>query len=282
MLTLFNWQFIYADDIKFPNDAKKTVVLIEAKDNNNIYNPIGTGFIFTSNWIYIVTAKHVLFNTSGTLNYTAIRVLFYGKTKGKEDLPAIYEIDLEKVLEYGHLRKSDRDIASLKFGQLIGDGRATMVTGIKDVSEISTDTEKGALVQIENKNCFLYDELEETDDVIFFGFPSSLKNHSGLYGSNVQFNVKKPLFRKGIIAGKNPDRKTLIVDGESHPGNSGGPVYSWHNERLGFIGLITEYIPYISISKDERDRITNVNIQNSGYSVLEPADEVIKFIQADQ
>ena len=69
---------------------------------------------------------------------------------------------------------------------------------------------------------------------------------------------------------------------EVHPGNSGGPVFESHDNGFMFVGLTTEYIPYVSISKDERERITNVNVQNSGYSVVEPADEVIKFIEADQ
>jgi hypothetical protein len=54
-----------------------------------------------------------------------------------------------------------------------------------------------------------------SNDVYIFGYPSSV-GHSG------QLDHTRPLLRKGIVAGKNEAKNTIILDCPVHQGNSGG------------------------------------------------------------
>jgi hypothetical protein len=65
-----------------------------------------------------------------------------------------------------------------------------------------------------------FDQVLIGNDVIMYGYPTSL----GL-ANILQLNPDRPLLRKGIVAGKNLQQHTLILDCPIYQGNSGGPIF---------------------------------------------------------
>ena len=106
------------------------------------------------------------------------------------------------------------------------------------------------------------------------GYPSSI----GLK-QTPQIDYNKPLLRNGIVAGKNKDRKIIILDAEVYPGNSGGPVIQVTRESLAdisysVIGLVSEFVPFAHKTVSRKDSILN----NSGYSIVTPIDPVLELM----
>jgi hypothetical protein len=87
----------------------------------------------------------------------------------------------------------------------------------------------------------------------------------------------RPLLRKGIVAGKNPQRRSLILDSPIYFGDSGGPVFEIDRElletRFRLIGVVREYVPFAEST------CTSMQLQNSGYSVAAPMDAALNLIQ---
>jgi hypothetical protein len=92
------------------------------------------------------------------------------------------------------------------------------------------------------------------------------------------------LLRKGIIAGKNPSRRTIILDCPSYYGNSGGPVVQ--AERLGLgktefkiIGIVSQFVPFKETWVNVTHKMSHWEISNSGYTVVMPIDLVLDLIR---
>ena len=94
------------------------------------------------------------------------------------------------------------------------------------------------------------------------------------------------------MATKMPNQKTIIIDGAVYKGNSGSPVFEtkefisligWGQIQLEretpLIGLVTEFIPYLSPTYLRGKPIEIIDMQNAGYSVVEPVDFVISLIK---
>jgi hypothetical protein len=108
-----------------------------------------------------------------------------------------------------------------------------------------------------------------------FGYPSSL----GLQNL-AQIDYTRPLLRKGIVAGTNSAKRSLILDCPVYFGNSGGPVLEIDRQafstNLKLIGVVIEYIPF-----DQHAGSQTVGLQfltNSGYSVAAPMDFVLELL----
>jgi len=293
-LILQNLSLLYCQESEFslnlPKDTWKCVVLIQAElllNGTTVYQPIGTGFWFgTDKCNYVITAQHVLkkYNqqkqTFEEYLFNKIRFLYY--TVGKnEETSAIISIDLKIANDVRAIYASDKkDIIAVKIGRALGNGLWETPKCI-----ILEKKGEGIIPVVKNKDCLKFEKVELTSDIIFFGFPSSLKRFSEIFSlQEIQFDPELPMFRKGIIAGKNKNKKTLILDGEVHEGNSGGPVFLIEQDTPGhkkiwLIGLTTQFIPYVSVSINEKGLPTNINLQNAGYSVVEPIDYVIELIE---
>ena len=121
------------------------------------------------------------------------------------------------------------------------------------------------------------------NEIILFGFPTSL----GIQ-DYPQIDYRRPLLRKGIVAGKNEENKTLILDCATHFGNSGGPVIEVeHNSvtetRFSIIGMVVEYIPVqASDTYGAKKKVRISRTENSGYSVVLPMDVILEMIKADK
>lgn len=121
---------------------------------------------------------------------------------------------------------------------------------------------------LEKNNFKLFDDVLVGNTVYTFGYPTSLSNASPF------IDIKLPLLRKGIIAGKNNSLKVIILDSPIFYGNSGGLVIEAErsdNFKTAFkaIGLVTNFVPY-----------AQKWLQNSGYSVAVPMDFVEELLKS--
>jgi hypothetical protein len=124
-----------------------------------------------------------------------------------------------------------------------------------------------------------FDRIQVGSDVYIFGYPTSI----GLKRIP-QIDYDRPLVQKGIVAGLNHKKKTIVLNIAAYFGNSGGPVVEVEKDRSGPkfvpIGIVSEYIPF----EEQQINVTRnwhySTITSSPYSVAEPLDPVIDIIQS--
>jgi S1-C subfamily serine protease len=126
-------------------------------------------------------------------------------------------------------------------------------------------------VSIENVKTF--DQVLIGNDVLVFGYPTSL----GLQ-AQPQLDLHRPLLRKGIVAGQNLQRKSIVLDCPVYQGNSDGPVIQVESKNLlekhfSVIEVIGEFVPFV----DQGQRSTFITLNNSGYSIATPMDFVMEL-----
>lgn len=118
-------------------------------------------------------------------------------------------------------------------------------------------------------------EIGIANEVYLMGYPTSL----GLANSRY-FDSRKPLIRKGIVSGVNMTEGTFIIDCPSYQGNSGGPIIEQGEDGyFRVIGLVSQYIPYETTWYNSRERIKNIEVANSGFSVCVPFNKIEELIE---
>jgi S1-C subfamily serine protease len=95
-----------------------------------------------------------------------------------------------------------------------------------------------------------------------------------------QIEYDKPLLRRGIVAGKNVQRHTIILDCQTNGGNSGGPVIEIDRVSLVYtqfriIGIVTQFVPWLNATLSKQD----TTVSNSGYTVAVPIDVIFELTQ---
>ena len=87
-----------------------------------------------------------------------------------------------------------------------------------------------------------------------------------------------------IVAGKYPQKVTIILSNRVHPGNSGGPVLeiekNYQNNEINFriIGVVTQFIPIYEVWENHFFSYKNSRISNSGYSIAVAMNYVIELL----
>ena len=267
-----------------PQDYVKYPVMVTLDSGNS-----ASGFYFNDNQsgIYLVTAAHVLFNTEAgeadpSLRGARALLLSYPEEALPE--PVYIELDLVKLKEQGLLgRHATEDAAAVLIGRTEGEGAERSVVlsdGVQrkaHAASAGTGTILGAHAGMTRS----FNQVYIGNEVYTFGFPTSLGIEK-----YPQIDYKRPLLRKGIVAGKNPEKKTLILDCTTHHGNSGGPVIEVVEDDAGkpsfwLIGMVTEYIPFENKQYLGRRRSLKLsNLENSGYSVVLPTDVIHELVSA--
>jgi hypothetical protein len=120
--------------------------------------------------------------------------------------------------------------------------------------------------------------VDVANDVYLFGYPLSLTMHL-----SDQFELFRPLLRKGIVAGVNQATRTIIVDCPSYQGNSGGPIIQVTNPAFNIkdfriIGIVTGFIPFEEEWENKQFGFSNRSVSNSGYSIVEPIDIALELV----
>jgi len=236
-------------------------------------NSSGSGFIYRSDkFIYLVTAKHVLFDNKDELRNNELELVYQTININDESVTRI-RIDLSLIKHMYH-KVCDAcivQIGKIKFRQ----GHATTVDYLSGVERLETGYSEPTITG-RNKTLLLED-VSVSNDIYVFGYPTSL----GLK-SSPQFDYNKPLIRRGIVANVFKSAKTIILDCSVYPGNSGGPVIQSrlidNKIDLNLIGIISQNIPYVQSWKNERDKIEHIEYLNSGYSVATSFDAILELI----
>lgn len=243
-------------------DIRQSVVAIKA--NGSV---IGSGYLqSTDNWIYVVTAKHVV---EPMLDAT-VEVLVH-----LDDQTCSFNFELPRRAVEHSIFISTHDVAALRLGKFYGNRTAIFPPNVKPKSPCNK-------VPVTPMNIFVRsDDVEPTEQVIVAGYPSSLNHY--LEPAMQFYDDMEPLFRRGMIAGKNQKRGVILVDTSVMPGNSGGPVFVRREEisswQVLLLGIATDYVPAISMSKNERGIVTNVNVQNAAYTVVLPSEKIGELLR---
>ena len=245
----------------------------------------GTGFLLrsTNDYVYLVTAKHVLYNLQ-TTNTTP--PLWDGNLKlttylWESKAPDVFTINLA-VLNAMHEVRYDpnHDIAVVRLTPEPATNNYIYYWP-RPILSLSQTT-NGVMVVVLIPQTKKYDQVVSGTDVYLYGYPRSL-----YFPQHEQFDPNLPLMRKGTIAGKNPKRGTIILDCPVYHGNSGGPVVAKETVNVttttySVIGIATEFVP--SFESLEIRQVGNTNSLalnyplNSGYSIVEPIDPILKLL----
>lgn len=237
----------------------------------------GSGFLLrdtSTNYLYIVTAQHVIIaNTQQNGVPDSILITGY---RDNVDIDSIYQFKIsiiESVKSGSLLLDSKNDIAIIRFAKLVAKGEYATVQYPSFVKKLTKET------KIESWPMDLSVSIEDISpgaDLFVIGFPQSL----GLQGN---FDMNRPLMRKGIIAGKDLKLNRIIGDGAVYFGNSGGIAVAidFRNNQfeLKLAGLVSQYIPFDESLYDKRGNQRSIDYRNSGYSVIIPSNSIISLIK---
>ncbi|ESX23894.1 trypsin-like peptidase domain-containing protein [Mesorhizobium sp. M1148] len=247
--------------------------------DNNLNYPVhiqiggstGSGFhLRTETALWLITAKHVLFRADGTLyNNTAETTSFWAKFSARN----LISLDLAVLTAAGSVRRhAAADVAAIKL-MTIAAGAAT---GESDPGVTATIPQGSHLVGVNALETVLpFDEVGISNEAFLFGYPVSI-GHAG------QLEPDKPLIRRGAIAGLNEANRTIILDAPSYQGNSGGLVVECIDEvferRFRAIGIAVAFVPFYEKMQSLHFKTVNTNIENSGYTIVEPIDKILETI----
>ena len=130
--------------------------------------------------------------------------------------------------------------------------------------------------------------VDEGSLVYALGFPMNLMNDS----------VKTPICRLGCIsrisdAFVSPHTsETFLVDAQTFPGNSGGPIISRpefisiqgtaQNRNANLIGIVSAYIPYRdTLVSQQTHQPIMIREENSGLTIVHPVDRIKEVIELE-
>jgi len=248
-----------------------------------IANDKGTGsgcFLQLSNSVYLVTAKHVLFSkpegtNSPVLLSPALVVRAYSSVGTTNISERTMFINLAQLLSAGEVRYStNRDVAIIRVEQCETNNPSLVkyLPGFTFVSGAQGLHIRGGEYPSAIK------DVDVGAEVYMFGYPTSLT------GPIAQiFDPAEPLLRKGIVAGVNLGRRTIIIDCPSYFGNSGGPVIQVDHPslvatRYRVIGVVSGFVPFQEEWENKTMGYSHVLKSNSGYTVVEPIDIALELV----
>lgn len=274
-----------------PVDNLVYPVMLTLKNSKSLLGR-GSGFyITTDRAIYFVTAKHAFGNLlapdpeTQKIAETELELLSYSKDEPNPkrisltvNLPILKENDAIK------LHATD-DVAIIRLTR-----NATVATSVtSNTGQPSRSFTPGVtakenadepLSSIALDSVRTFDRVLIGSDAIIHGYPASLGA-----SQHPQFEADRPLLRKALVSGKNNQKRKIIIDGASYPGNSGGPVFQIErdgaNVQFNLIGLIVSHIPSVRMTVDPHAELALLVGSNSGYSVAEPMDSVLELIHQD-
>jgi hypothetical protein len=235
----------------------------------------GTGFLFKNiNNIYLVTAKHVIFNKfskSLRSEFLLISTSVYNESHEATNINVDLKSDEAKKEITFH---PSADICVIRL-LVILEHKEPNSFNLLPFVEWSNQGRSGLRFVYVEKNIGKLSEVMLSNTIFMYGFPTSLN----LYKESLDKNL--PLIRKGIVSGINYKKRQIILDCEAHYGNSGGPIVqiSRENNKIihKVIGIVTEFIPYNDKYINPKNGLEFVSAVNSGYSIVEPIDFILEI-----
>lgn len=268
LLGLFSVNFSFGQYEIDPELSNRTV-LIDIKGFGS-----GTGiYIQDSVNIYFVTAAHVILDSKNKTIPCDSAFLITYRANTETDKPDTLLLSLCDANKNGFLQVDiQNDVAIIKLAKQIKmDSSWFSISYLPHAIRLGKGTRLNAwpyLTQVKK-----LEDIKLGNDVFLFGYPKSL---------NLQFtfDFNRPLLRKGSIAGRDMKLRKIIIDCPSFQGNSGGPVYSMfiNDNNLFLIGIVTAFIPFEEYWYNDKYPVKNIQISNSGYSVVVPIELALALI----
>lgn len=261
-----------------PSFFLEAVVALGIELPNNQKHWIGTGFLASRKeqhdpntlTVYIITNKHVLINQHQLYvrfnNYNAI---------GVKDI-SLSLIDKNGIKNYSEHPNPNVDIVAIQIVPHV------ILDNHLNLSAFNLDDHSLTLDQMKNTG------VCEGSMVYALGFPMNLVGNS----------VKAPLCRLGCIsrvadAFVNPQvAETFLVDAQTFPGNSGGPIISRPecisingtptNNSANLIGILSAYIPYReTLYSRQTGKERMIQEENSGLTIVHPVDRIKEVVELE-
>ena len=263
------WGSLASAQRAIPDDNLAYPVLITLTNGST-----GSGFyLVTEKAIYLVTAKHVLFDPdTQKLRDTTAELLSYASDPS-DPTRNLASVNLSVLQSNGNIKTHpSEDVAVIKI--------STMIAGLRNTSSTMPGVTfrtnaKDGLVTAHLDIVKPFDQVLTGNEVIVYGYPTSI----GLQ-QLPQIDTHRPLLRKGIVAGTNKEKRSIILDCPSYFGNSGGPVVEIDREdfrttHFNIIGVISQYVPFADTGRAS----TFMILSNSGYSIATPMDFVLDLVK---
>lgn len=239
---------------------------------------MGSGFFLqdtSTMYLYLATASHVIINNTPKPSMPDTIFITGYRSNVDTDSTYSFKVAIADCLNSGNLQIDQKnDILLIRFAKLANMGTLKTVQYPPFVTKLTKGT------WIESWPTHLTVTIEEIipgSDLFIIGFPQSL----GLQGN---FDMNRPLMRKGIVAGKDLKLNRIIGDGAVYFGNSGGIAVALHyddsNFDLRLAGLVSEYIPFDESLFDKRGIQRSLDYRNSGYSVIIPTNSILTLIKS--
>jgi hypothetical protein len=237
----------------------------------------GSGFYLnTATSIYLVTAKHVVFDEKGELLGRTMTLLSYGRDPKDTGLNLV-SADLKTLSSQGAvIPSSTEDVTIVKIATF-----ATPQPTDKPLLNATSRFLPGVTVLKASGSGFIstsvnlvkkYADILVGNEIVVYGYPNSI----GL-AQLPQLDPSRPLLRQGIVAGLNPATDSIVIDCPVYPGNSGGPVVevdrSAFQTNFKLIGVVIQYVPF---AKGTANFYT---LDNSGYAIVAPMDGVLALFK---
>jgi S1-C subfamily serine protease len=279
-----------------PEDNLAYPVLILVKNGST-----GSGFfVNTGKDVYLVTAKHVLFDEQtkklpecGLDEKTqkplicGFELVSYSKDPA-EQARNVIGLDLSVLQNGGNVKgHPSQDVAVVRLFSVFkpavsppppgaNQAPATSGTSLPLPGVTVESSSKTGLLTVSLDTIKPFERVLVGNDVVVFGYPTSL----GLE-KLPQIDPTRPLLRKGIVAGSDPVKKSIVLDCPIYFGNSGGPVLELDHEafltHLQIIGVVTQYVPFVETAGS--NTVAMSVLSNSGYSIATPMDFVLELIR---
>jgi len=234
----------------------------------------GSGFLTQDRArLYLVTARHVLFKDSLAQQLVAEKATVSGR---EDERPFALTVDVGGLWRGGLVRADMAHDVAVVYLARKPDSSSYILDSRYVKANDKIDFTISAIWWTSLRK---YDSVQVGADVYVFGYPTSI----GLKRSP-QIDYNRPLIQKGIVAGLNPNRRTIVLNVASNFGNSGGPAVelelSSGGPKFVPIGIVTEYIPFEEVLLNVTRKWSYSTITSSPYSIAEPLDPVIDIIKS--
>lgn len=260
-----------------PDFFLNAVVAIGVDQSKDEKHWIGTGFIVgrketdnpTLSTHYIVTNKHVIKNQK----YVYVRFNSLGGSLVKDYRIDLYDEDGKQLFTPHPHEKTDVIALQILPQTLIND---KSIWG-------SFDLEDHALTLDKMKTT----GVQEGSLVYALGFPMDLVDP-----------IKVPICRLGCISRVSDafllkkKKPVFLVDAQTFPGNSGGPIISRpeyisidgtpKNTSANLIGILSAYIPYReTLYSGQTGNARMIQEENSGLTVVHPVERIQEVVELE-
>jgi hypothetical protein len=258
------------------------VAILELKNDvsDRGWASAGSGFFVKgSNSLFLISAAHVIWDTNGALLASKMVTVTHSAPYEPGKGLVILTTDMTAAAASGDLKRHpSRDVAALRLWE-VGQESTKVLPHTRQQHDKSVgETPRVELSDINYATRFA--DVGVGDDVYLVGFPRSL----GM-STFRQVGPTDPLLRRGIVAGKNVEAKTLITDAPVYGGNSGGPVWRAYQRDVmtrsfALAGVAIQLIPFDErrLQLNHGTSTTNGNWTVGAYSVVEPVDTIIELL----